>query len=283
VITATPPAAATKWSDLGVRALSALVLIPAVIADVWVGGIWFNLFVALLAVLMAHEWVTLVHRQDSAQFALHAASAMAGALLPLQAGMAGAFGAILVLALLSVMLARAQNPDHPKWAYLGVPYVGLPAIALVILRNDPDYGTAAIIWVLVTVWSADTLAYFAGRIIGGPKLAPVLSPKKTWAGLGGAIVGSAAASMIFALVMGLGGLAVLGLIAGALAIVEQGGDLFKSALKRHYGVKDSGRLIPGHGGVIDRVDGLVAVAMAAALIGFLRSGIAATGMGLLVW
>jgi phosphatidate cytidylyltransferase len=278
-----PPAATSKWSDLGVRALSALVLIPAVIADVWVGGIWFDLFVALLAVLMALEWVTLVHRQDPVQFALHAAAALSGALLPLQAGMAGALGAILVLALLAGVLARSQNPDHPKWAYLGVPYVSLPAVALVVLRNDPAYGMAAIIWVLVTVWSADTLAYFAGRIIGGPKLAPVLSPKKTWAGLGGAIAGSALASVVFASVMGLTGLAVLGLIAGALAIVEQGGDLFKSALKRHYGVKDSGRLIPGHGGVIDRVDGLVAVATAAALIGFLRSGIAATGMGLLVW
>ena len=279
----TPAATATKWSDLGVRTLSAAVLIPAVIVDVWVGGIWFNLFVALLAVLMAHEWTVLAHRGDPAQFALHAASAMSGALLPLQAGMPGAIIAIAVLWGLSAVIARVQNPESAKWVYLGVPYVGIPAVALVVLRNDPQYGTEAIIWVLVTVWAADTLAYFSGRIIGGPKLAPVLSPKKTWAGLGGAIAGSAIASAVFAWATGLNAIWVLAAIAGGLAIVEQGGDLFKSALKRHYGVKDSGRLIPGHGGVIDRVDGLVAVAVAAAVIGLARGGIQATGAGLLVW
>ena len=279
----TPAATATKWSDLGVRTLSAAVLIPAVIVDVWAGGIWFNLFVALLAILMAHEWTVLAHRGDPAQFALHAASAMSGALLPLQAGMPDAIIAIVVLWSLSAVIARFQNPESAKWAYLGVPYVGIPAVALVVLRNDPQYGTEAIIWVLVTVWAADTLAYFSGRIIGGPKLAPVLSPKKTWAGLGGAIAGSAIASAVFAWATGLNAIWVLAAIAGGLAIVEQGGDLFKSALKRHYGVKDSGRLIPGHGGVIDRVDGLVAVAVAAAVIGLARGGIQATGAGLLVW
>lgn len=279
----TTPQPSAKWGDLGVRALSAAVLIPAVIADVWVGGIWFNLVIALLAVLMAQEWTVICHRQDSAQFALHAAGAMCGALLPLETGMAGALAAIAVLWLISAGIAYAQEPGGAKWRYLGVPYVSLPAIALVLLRNDPDYGTAAIIWVMVTVWSADTLAYFAGRIIGGPKLAPVLSPKKTWAGLGGAMAGSALASIIFALVAGLPGLVMLALLAGALAIVEQAGDLFKSAMKRHHGVKDSGRLIPGHGGVIDRVDGLAAVATVAALIGLIRSGFEATGAGLLLW
>lgn len=275
--------AGPKWADLGVRVVSAVIMIPAVIADVWAGGMWFNLFVALLGVLMANEWVNIVHKQDQPQFALHAGAAMAGALLPLDIGLGGSFGAIGILWIISAVLAYVQDPAGARWRYLGVPYVSIPAIALVLLRNDPDYGIAAIIWVMVTVWSADSLAYFAGRIIGGPKLAPVLSPKKTWAGLGGAIAGSAIASAIFAMVAGLPGLAVLALLAGALAIVEQAGDLFKSAMKRHHGVKDSGRLIPGHGGVIDRVDGLVAVATAAALIGLIRSGIGATGAGILVW
>jgi len=124
---------------------------------------------------------------------------------------------------------------------------------------------------MVSVWVADSLAYFAGRIIGGPKLAPRVSPKKTWAGLGGAMVGSALAAAAVGLWLGLPGVAVLALLAAVLAIVEQAGDLFKSAMKRHYGVKDSGRLIPGHGGVIDRVDGLVAVAMEHA------------GAGVLLW
>ena len=207
----------------------------------------------------------------------------AGALLPLEVGIWGSLAAIAVLWAISAGFARYQDPAGAKWRYLGVPYVSLPAIALVLLRNDQVYGIAAIIWIMVTVWSADSLAYFAGRIIGGPKLAPVISPKKTWAGLGGAVAGSALASLAFALIAGLPGLFLLAFLAGLLAIVEQAGDLFKSAMKRHYGVKDSGRLIPGHGGVIDRVDGLVAVAMAAALIGLSRGGMEATGAGLLVW
>ena len=277
---ATPPA---KWGDLGVRLLSAAVLIPAVIADVWAGGIWFYLFVALLGVLMAHEWTVICHRGNSLQFALHAAGAMCGALLPLETGMAGAIIAIAILWVLSAVLAYASDPAGARWRYLGVPYVSLPAVALVLLRNDSAYGMQAIVWVMIIVWSADTLAYFAGRLIGGPKLAPVLSPKKTWAGLGGAIVGSALASSIFAVTAGLSGLLTLALLAAGLAIVEQAGDLFKSAMKRHYGVKDSGQLIPGHGGIIDRVDGMVAVAVAAALIGALRGGMEATGAGLLLW
>ena len=136
---------------------------------------------------------------------------------------------------------------------------------------------------MLMVWAADTLAYFSGRIIGGPKLAPRISPKKTWAGLGGAMAGSALAALAVGLVLGVPGLWMLLVVAAVLAVVEQGGDLFKSAMKRHYGVKDSGRLIPGHGGVIDRVDGLVAVATAAALIGTLRDGLAHAGAGILVW
>lgn len=273
----------SKWADLGVRALSAAVLIPAILADVWAGGIWFHLFVALIGILMAREWVTIVHDEDPVQFALHAAAAMSGALLPLDVGLAGGFIAIAVLVAVSAALACYRDPRGPRWRYLGVLYVALPPIALVLLREDPQYGIAAIVWVMVAVWMADTLAYFTGRIIGGPKLAPRLSPKKTWAGLGGAMAGSAVAAVAVALLLGLPSLIVLAVLAAGLAVVEQGGDLFKSAMKRHYGVKDSGRLIPGHGGVIDRVDGLVAVAMAAALIGALRAGVEHAGSGILVW
>ncbi len=278
-----PPKTSAKWGDLGLRAASAVVLIPAVLADVYMGGIWFEVFVALLAVLMAHEWTLLTHRNNSLQFALHCAAALAGALLTTHAGTGSALIAIGILWACSALAARWQNPVNIGWSYLGVPYVGLPAVALAMLRDDPAHGLSAIVWLLITVWSADTLAYFAGRIIGGPKLAPAISPKKTWAGLGGAIAGSAIASALFCWTAGYGGIAALAAIAGLLAIVEQGGDLFKSAWKRFHGVKDSGDLIPGHGGVIDRVDGLIAVAMAAALIGYLRGGPEATATGLLVW
>ena len=272
-----------KWGDLGVRAVSAAVLIPAVLADVWVGGIWFHLFVALIGILMAMEWVTIVHRQSPIQFALHAAGAMCGAFLPLDVGVLGAISAIAILTAVSIALAASADTGGPVWRYLGVAYVSLPPIALVILRDDPEFGIAAIVWVMVSVWVADSLAYFAGRIIGGPKLAPRVSPKKTWAGLGGAMAGSALAAAAVGLWLGLPGVAILAVLAAVLAIVEQAGDLFKSAMKRHYGVKDSGRLIPGHGGVIDRVDGLVAVAMAAALIGAIRGGLEHAGSGVLLW
>lgn len=278
----TAPAAA-KWGDLGVRTLSAAVLIPAVLADVWAGGIWFHLFVALIGILMALEWVAIVHRGSPLQFAIHAAGAMCGALLPLDVGLKGGLAAIAILAVLSALIAAREQPDGPKWRYLGVVYVSVPPIALVMLREDPGHGIAAIIFVMLMVWAADTFAYFAGRIIGGPKLAPRISPKKTWAGLAGAMAGSAVSALAVGQALGLDSLAVLVVIAALLAIVEQGGDLFKSAMKRHYGVKDSGQLIPGHGGVIDRVDGLVAVATAAAIIGALRAGVENAGGGLLIW
>jgi phosphatidate cytidylyltransferase len=273
----------TRLSDLGVRTMSAAVMIPAVILGVWVGGGWFIMLVALIGVLMAHEWTHLVHRQNALQFALHAAAAVSGAILPLGAGLADALAAIAALWAISAAVAHRQGEKRVAWPYLGVPYVSIPPVALVLLRHDDVYGTAVILWILVIVWAADTLAYFAGRLIGGPRLAPVLSPKKTWAGLAGAVVGSALASSLFGLAAGLPNVLVLSGLAGGLALVEQAGDLFKSALKRHYGVKDSGRLIPGHGGVIDRVDGLVAVATAAAIIGLLHRGFDAIGRGMLVW
>ena len=272
-----------KWGDLGVRTLSAAVLIPAVLADVWIGGIWFHLFVALIGILMALEWVTIVHGGSPLQFALHAAGAMCGALLPLDVGLQGGLLAIAVLAVLSAAAAFHEERAGPKWRYLGVVYVSVPPIALVILRDDPVHGIAAIVLIMLMVWAADTFAYFAGRIIGGPKLAPRISPKKTWAGLGGAMAGSAVAAFAVAKTLGIDAVVILVLVAALLAIVEQGGDLFKSAMKRQYGVKDSGRLIPGHGGVIDRVDGLVAVATAAALIGAARAGVEHAGSGLLLW
>jgi phosphatidate cytidylyltransferase len=131
------------------------------------------------------------------------------------------------------------------------------------------------------VWATDTFAYFAGRMFGGPKLAPVLSPKKTWSGLIGGMVGAAIVSSVYAATWFPSWIA-LAVVAAALAVVAQIGDIFESALKRNYGVKDSGYLIPGHGGVLDRVDGLVAVAAVAAIVGFARhsNGLAE---GLLLW
>ncbi|MEQ1520160.1 MAG: phosphatidate cytidylyltransferase [Aestuariivirga sp.] len=272
-----------KWGDLGVRTASAVVLIPAVIACAWFGGIWFKGFVLLLAGLIAHEWTSMVHPKNLVQYALHMGAALCGAILPDLVGGGTALLVILGLAAVSIFMARNERSGSSTWSCLGIFYVGFPALALILLRGDSHYGFAAVLWVFLVVWSADSLAYFAGRIIGGPKLAPLISPKKTWAGLGGAVAGSALVSFIFAWVTQLNGVWSLAILAGCLAVVEQAGDLFESSLKRFHGVKDSGRLIPGHGGVIDRVDGLIAVAVAAALIGVFHEQGANAARGLLRW
>lgn len=272
-----------KWGDLGVRLFSALVLIPAVLIDVWVGGIWFQLFVALLAILVAYEWTVMAHGSSSSQFAIHAAAALCGVFLPMETGLAGTSFAVFVLAAAGAVLAQFQGRPTSIWTYLGVPYAAVPGAALVILRADEYMGLLAILWLLSIVWAADTCAYFVGRLIGGPKLAPVISPKKTWSGLAGAVAGSVLATIAFLNLAELGNLAVLSVLAAVAALVEQAGDLFKSALKRHFGVKDSGRLIPGHGGVIDRVDGLIAVSAFAAGVGIVRAGLHNSGQGLLLW
>ncbi len=273
--------AGAKWADLGVRALSAAILIPAVLLDIWVGGVWFEIFAAFLGILMAHEWTVIAHDRSTAQFALHALAALCAAFLPMQAGPLLTLFVIVVITGAACAVVAFGSTGKSPWRYAGVPYVALPVLALVILRHDPVWGLHAIIWIMVTVWAADSLAYFAGRIIGGPKLAPRISPKKTWAGLGGAMAGAALASGLYAWWFAPVILPLV-VLAALLAVVEQGGDILESAFKRFHGVKDSGHLIPGHGGIIDRVDGLVAVTVVAAIIGFLRYPPSAA-QGLLVW
>lgn len=272
---------AGKWSDLGVRSASAIVLIPAVLLDIWLGGLWFELFMAFLGLLMAHEWTNVVHQRSSTQFALHAAAVLCAAFLPREIGVVQTFGVIAIVTGFAIVANSMRDRAKNVFAYAGVPYVALPVLALVLLRSDGVWGVHAIMWVMLVVWATDTFAYFAGRIFGGPKLAPVLSPKKTWSGLLGGMLGAAVISAVYAAFM-LPGWIALSLVAAALAVVAQMGDIFESALKRTYGVKDSGDLIPGHGGVLDRVDGLVAVGLVAAIIGFVRNS-NSLAEGLLLW
>jgi phosphatidate cytidylyltransferase len=271
----------SKWSDLGIRAASAAILIPAVLLDVWLGGIWFELFAAFLGVLMAHEWTNIVHSRSSTQFALHAAAALCAAFLPADIGVLPTLGAILVLTVFGLIANAMRDREKTFFAFVGIPYVAFPVLALVLLRSHGTWGIHAIMWLMLVVWATDTFAYFVGRMLGGPKLAPIFSPKKTWSGLLGGMVGAATVSTIYAAIFFPSWVA-LAIVAACLAIVAQMGDIFESALKRSYGVKDSGYLIPGHGGVLDRVDGLVAVATVAAMIGFARysNGLAE---GLLLW
>ncbi len=169
------------------------------------------------------------------------------------------------------------------WVTAGIGYAGCMVLAPILLRADAAYGLSAMLLLFAIVWSTDVCAYFAGRAIGGPKLAPLISPKKTWAG---AIAGTAGAILVAVAVAGLlghldkGTIAVVALL---LSIMAQLGDLLESWIKRKFGAKDASHLIPGHGGVMDRLDGFWAAAVAGCLVGMLRGGFDNPARGLLVW
>jgi phosphatidate cytidylyltransferase len=271
-----------KWADLGVRTLTSLLLVPVVLADVWLGGEWFRAAMVFLGVLIAFEWCLIAHGKGSGQFAIHVLAVACAVLLPTEIGFLPTVVMIFVFGGLSGALDRVRKRQSSAWTWLGPIYAALPVFALTVLRDHTSLGALAILWLLLIVWAADIFAYFAGRTIGGPKLSPRFSPKKTWAGLGGAVLGSAVVSMCFGLYFVPSSVVPLALLAALMALVEQAGDIFESAFKRHFGVKDSGTLIPGHGGIIDRVDGLLAVALAACIFGFLRNA-TEPAAGLLSW
>ena len=165
---------------------------------------------------------------------------------------------------------------------LGTLYFGLPAIALIALRGGPAYGVSAILFLFLVVWSEDTAAYIFGRLIGGPKLAPAISPAKTWSGTAAGLIVPALVALLFAAAFEDANALALAMVAMALAMAAQLGDLGESAIKRAFGLKDSSGLIPGHGGLLDRVDGLIAAAVAAGLLVLLRDR-ANPGAALLMW
>ncbi|GAA0570203.1 phosphatidate cytidylyltransferase [Caenispirillum bisanense] len=252
---------------LKTRLLSALIMIPLALLCVWAGSPVFDLAVAAIALLMAWEWQAMVqpgHRLPgwAAGFAA-AIATLAVVPLPLWAL------AVVVVAPVPVFLLALSRPAA-GWAALGAVYVALPAVALVWLREEG--GLATVLWLMFVVWATDTGAYAFGKRIGGPKLAPRISPKKTWAGLWGGAFSAAVVGLVTALIVNPGALVVLTVFSAALAIIEQISDLSESYVKRRFGVKDSGTIIPGHGGVLDRVDGLVLAAPAVVLAVLLGQG-----------
>jgi phosphatidate cytidylyltransferase len=259
-----------KWSDLGIRALSSIALIPIVLLDVFKGGVWFGLMTAFVGLMIAYEWSTIAFQRNPRLFAALALTALAGAFCGPALGLGSALLTVIAFAVAAAALAHVEG-YRGFWAYVGGFYAGLPVLALTSLRGDTLEGAKLIVWILLVVWAMDVFAYFFGRIIGGPKLVPALSPKKTWAGLAGAIIGAGLVSAACSSYI-LGAVSIpLILLASLLSPVEQSGDIFESAFKRHFGVKDSGDLIPGHGGIMDRVDGLVIVAVAVFCVGYFRN------------
>jgi phosphatidate cytidylyltransferase len=178
---------------------------------------------------------------------------------------------------------HTEPPVSPLWGAGGVIYAGIVLLCPALLRSDPQFGLEALLFLFATVWATDILAYLIGRGIGGPLLWPRLSPNKTWSGAIGGLLGGVAAGIAVAYASGGTRGAIAGVLALVLSIVAQGGDLFESAIKRRFGVKDTSGLIPGHGGVMDRLDGFLVAALAAVLIGILRQGVAAPARGLLAW
>jgi phosphatidate cytidylyltransferase len=279
-------AAPAETENLLRRTASALVLAPLAIAAALWGGWLFAAACAITAVIVLWEWTGLVARADWRIAAPGVAVLCAAAVLlqqrqPLAAGAAIAIGA-LIAAGAPVML-RNREGASPAWIASGVVYAGIIPMALIPLRSDPEMGPAALLFVFATVWATDIFAYLIGRLLRGPLLWPRLSPKKTWAGAIGGLAGGIAAGSAVAYASAGTQPLIAGFLAVMLSIAAQAGDLFESWVKRRYGAKDSGRLIPGHGGVMDRVDGLLVAGLAAVLIGVLRDGTAASARGLLLW
>lgn len=248
---------------------------PALLATWW-GGYAFAALVALAVAIMCWEWDKIVSGRFGWSGRVAASGCLAAALLAVsQPWIAVALVAIVTVA--AALLAQKSGERPRLWAAMGVLYAGLPSVALVWLRGDADAGRHTVFWLLLLVWATDIGAYACGRLIGGPLLLPAVSPKKTWAGLLGGVISAGAVGLAAGLVLSLPYPWMVMAVSGMLAVVAQAGDLLESWVKRRWGVKDSSNIIPGHGGVLDRVDGLLAASLAVTLASL------ATGSMVLYW
>jgi phosphatidate cytidylyltransferase len=276
---AAPAAAGEQGSrNLLLRVVTAMVLAPLAIAIAYAGGWLWTVLVMLAAIGLYLEWLTIVGARTPRVMAAGIVTLFGAAVW---LGM-GRIGATYVIVALGVIVAALLSPRRRGWAALGGCYAFAALIASVAVRLDQVWGFTALMFVLLVVWVTDIGGYFAGRGIGGPKLWPRVSPKKTWAGAIGGFVASLVVAGGFA-ALGLGKTGSLLLLGAILSIASQLGDLFESAVKRRFGVKDSSHIIPGHGGLMDRLDGYVAAVVLAAIWGFLRGGVDGVGRGLMVW
>ncbi len=258
-------------SNLQTRILTAVVLGALALLMTALGGLPFRLFSILIGLAMFYEWSGLTAARQTGF-----SRAFGWAWLVLTFGFlafdAPALETIGVLVAGTLVLLVTQWKDGRGWAAGGLLYCGFSAAALALLRGDEQFGVTAITFLFATVWATDIAAYFNGRALGGPKLAPRFSPNKTWSGAVGGVAAAVAGGLfVAALTRGSGG-AAIPLLAVALSVVSQAGDLAESWVKRRFGAKDSGALLPGHGGVLDRVDGLVAAAAFLYLFGAAVAG-----------
>lgn len=256
-------------SNLQLRIISSIVLVVAVLAVTFLGGPAFRILAAVIAAAVFYEWCTMSRTSSSGRYQLVAVVLLGVVLLALVLGYSAA--AVLTLLAISFLacLLDCRMGGQGLWTPAGLAYAGLSGLSLAYLRDGDQTGLIAILFLFAVVWATDISAYFVGRSLGGAKLAPSISPGKTQSGAIGGAVGGVLAGTALAAFAGLGNFQMLALVAFLLSVISQVGDLFESWVKRRHGVKDSGGLIPGHGGVMDRVDGLVAAAFALYVIGWL--------------
>ena len=250
-----PPAdGATPKSNFALRVVTAALLAPIVLLGAWAGGIWFALLVAIVIGASGHEWSRLCNIDRPMSVALLIST---GPILAVALMTGGLTASLLVFSLILVSAFGGRDNTNRLWSITGVVYVGVPTIAILILRTDSNFGLAGLLILLSVVWLTDIGAYAFGRLIGGPRLAPSISPGKTWAGaIGGlflAVVGVLLLTRLMATQPPFGAIA----LALFLSTTTQCGDLFESWVKRRFDKKDSGTIMPGHGGILDRIDGLL--------------------------
>ncbi len=256
-------------------------LVPIAVGVAYAGGWLFAGFWAVAALLVLWEWTTLIAPFDRGPVLVTGAVSTALAIALVAGGYVLAAVGVLAMGMLA---AAALSPAARRiWVAGGIPYAGSIGIAPVVLRSDNWDGFLAVMFLFVVVWATDIVGYFAGRAIGGRKLMPKVSPKKTWAGaIGGTLAATVAAIVVVESSIATSLFSVVAL-AIVLSFFAQSGDLFESFVKRKFGAKDSSHLIPGHGGLMDRLDGFASASAVAAVIGLARGGFETPGRGLLVW
>ena len=275
-----PAVAGSAVSNLVLRVVSAVVLAPVAVGAAWLGGWPFALFWLLAALLVLWEWIHLVVGPGHKLMFSASGSALAVAALVEFRDRPVAAALLIVLGAMAALVFARRS--HRVWVLAGIGYAGMMLLAPLLLRVDPDYGFLAIVLLFAVVWATDIVAYFVGRAIGGPLLCPAISPKKTWSGAVGGAVGAMGAAVAVAHLFDANRhvFVILGLL---LSMVAQLGDLLESWIKRRFGAKDASHLIPGHGGVMDRLDGFWTAALVACLIGLARGGLHNAALGLLIW
>lgn len=267
-------------SELITRIVSALIMATFAIAAVIAGSWAFALLVIVAGLIVNWEWARMVRGDGHDRLALMQGAALLTLVILTETARYWEATAVLIVAIAATVL-MAYRGGKLRWSLAGLLYILLPAMALIWLRSDPDYGTAALLFVLVIAWTADSAAYAGGKLIGGPKLAPRVSPKKTWAGFVSGLVFSGIVGFLAGALILDGNALALAFVAMVLALAGILGDLLESGVKRRFNAKDASNLIPGHGGLLDRIDGLLIASLAAAAIGFRDA--AAPGQALLQW